>query len=59
LERLAADIGLTLLHLTTHVGLAAVGVYRRLGWTELGVIPGYAMGPDGLLVDNVFFWKRI
>jgi hypothetical protein len=39
--------------------LTAVGVYRRLGWTELGVIPGYAMGSDGLLVDNVFFWKRI
>lgn len=58
-EGLAADLGLSLLHLTTHVGLTAAGVYRRLGWTELGVIPGYAMAPDGLLVDNVFFWKQV
>jgi GNAT superfamily N-acetyltransferase len=58
-ECLAADLGLSLLHLTTHAGLTAAGVYRSLGWTELGVIPGYAVAPDGTLVDNVFFWKRI
>jgi GNAT superfamily N-acetyltransferase len=59
LESLAADLGLSLLQLTTHVGLTAADVYRRLGWTELGVIPGYAVAPDGLLVGNVFFWKQI
>jgi len=59
MERLAADLGLSLLHLTTHVGLAAADVYRRLGWTELGVIPEYAVAPDGRLVDNVFFWKHV
>jgi GNAT superfamily N-acetyltransferase len=58
-ETLAAEVGLSLLQLTTHVGLTAAGVYRRLGWTELGVIPGYAVAPDGRLVDNVFFWKHV
>jgi len=59
MESLAADLGLSLLHLTTHVDLTAADVYRRLGWTELGVIPGYAVAPDGRLVDNVFFWKHL
>jgi GNAT superfamily N-acetyltransferase len=58
-DTLAVEVGLSLLRLTTHVGLTAAGVYRRLGWTELGVIPEYAVAPDGRLVDNVFFWKHV
>ena len=28
-----------------------------MGWTRVGVIPGFALFPDGGLCDTVFFWK--
>jgi hypothetical protein len=32
---------------------------RRLGFTKAGVIPGYALYPDGRPCDTTIFWKRI
>ena len=34
-------------------------LYRRQGWTEAGIIPDYAMFPDGRLCDTAVFWKRL
>ena len=34
-------------------------LYRRAGWTESGIIPDYAMFPDGRLCDTALFWKRL
>jgi len=34
-------------------------VYRRAGWTETGIIPDYALFPDGRLCDTTVMWKRL
>ena len=47
-EACARAAGKTLLVLDT-ASASAASIYRRLGWTRLGVIPGYALLPDGRL----------
>ncbi len=37
----------------------AARLYARLGWTTVGVIPDYALYPDGRLCDTTVFWKKI
>lgn len=37
----------------------AARLYARLGWTTVGVIPGYALYPDGRPCDTTVFWKTI
>jgi len=59
IERRARSAGFTLLVLDTKRGDAAEILYRRAGWTEVGVIPGYALNPDGSLCDTVVFYKNI
>ena len=59
IEAEARAAGYRLLTLDTKRGDAAEQLYRKLGWTELGTIPRYAMNPDGTLHDAVFFWKEI
>ena len=34
-------------------------VYRKLGWLECGVIPDFALWPQGGLCATTFFYKRI
>jgi GNAT superfamily N-acetyltransferase len=34
-------------------------LYKRAGWTESGIIPNYALFPDGRLCDTAVFWKRL
>jgi GNAT superfamily N-acetyltransferase len=34
-------------------------LYKRAGWTKSGIIPNYAMFPDGRLCDTAVFWKRL
>ena len=52
--------GRTLLFLDTSVGEAgAVKFYERLGYALAGGIPDYAANPDGTLVPNVIFYKRL
>src|SRR5215471_2999206 len=46
-EQAALAAGRTLLVLDTVTGDAAERLYTRLGWTRVGVIPGYALYPDG------------
>ena len=49
----------TLLVLDTVTGDAAERLYERLGWTRVGVIPGYALYPDGRPCATTVFWKAI
>ena len=49
----------TLLVLDTVTGDDGERVYERLGWTKVGVIPGYALYPDGRPCDTTVFWKRL
>jgi GNAT superfamily N-acetyltransferase len=58
-EEVSRLAGKTLLVLDTATGGDAERLYLRLGWTRLGVIPGYAMYPDGTWGDTTFFWKRL
>jgi GNAT superfamily N-acetyltransferase len=49
----------TLLVLDTVTGDPAERLYERLGWTKVGVIPGYALYPDGTPCDTTVFWKAL
>lgn len=60
IEDAAREAGLQLLTLDAKRGTPAEQLYRRLGWTAAGSIPGYALDPDGrALHDTVIFYKRI
>jgi GNAT superfamily N-acetyltransferase len=58
-EAQARAEGRTLLVLDTVTGDAAERLYTRLGWTRVGVIPGYALYPDGRPCDTTVFWKTL
>lgn len=58
-ERAAAAGGKTLLVLDTATGSPAEAIYARLGWTAVGVIPDYALWPDGGLCGTTVFYKRL
>lgn len=51
--------GKTLLVLDAVTGGDAERLYERLGWTKIGVIPGYALFPDGRPCDTTYFWKAL
>jgi len=62
MERAEAEAraeGKTLLVLDTVTGDDAERLYERLGWTRVGVIPGYALYPDGRPCDTTVFWKSL
>lgn len=54
----AVAAGKTLLTLDT-ANAVAMRLYERLGWSRCGVIPGFALNPDGTLCDTTVYWKRI
>jgi len=58
-EREARAEGKTLLVLDTVTGDDAERLYGRLGWTRVGVIPNYALYPDGRWCDTTVFWKAV
>lgn len=52
--------GLTLLTLDTEHGSAAEPLYHGLGYTLLGILPGYALAADGsALQPCAFFYKQL
>lgn len=57
-ERLALAEGRTLLVLDTATP-DAERLYRRLGWSCCGTIPGYALNPDGTPCDTTVYWKAL
>lgn len=58
-ERAAREAGRTLLVLDTVTGSPAERLYARLGWTRVGVIPDYALWPDGRPCDTTVFYKAL
>jgi GNAT superfamily N-acetyltransferase len=59
LEQEARAEGKTLLVLDAVTGGDAARLYERLGWNEAGVIPNYALYPDGQFCDTTVFWKAV
>ncbi len=52
--------GRTLLTLDTQCGSTAERLYRALGYTLFGIVPRYAIAPDGRTVDDcAFFYKAL
>jgi ribosomal protein S18 acetylase RimI-like enzyme len=58
-EEEARAEGKSLLVLDTVTGDNGERLYTRLGWTRVGVIPGYALFPDGRPCDTTVFWKAL
>jgi GNAT superfamily N-acetyltransferase len=51
--------GKTLLVLDAVTGGDAERLYIRLGWSRVGVIPNYALFPDGTFCDTTYFYKEL
>jgi GNAT superfamily N-acetyltransferase len=51
--------GKTVLVLDTVTGGDAERLYGRAGWQRVGVVPDYALMPDGAFCGTTFFCKRI
>jgi len=58
-EDVSRQAGRTLLVLDTCTGDIAERLYMRMGWTRTGVIPNYALYPDGTWCDTAIFWKQL
>lgn len=58
-ERQAVSAGKTLLVLDTVTGGDAERLYERLGWVKVGVVPDFALFPDGRWTDATIFWKKL
>ena len=58
-EAEAARRGKTVLVLDTATGSPAESIYGRLGWQRVGVIPDYALYPDGRYCGTTLFYKRV
>ena len=58
-ESMALDCGRTLLVLDAVTGDAGERLYTRLGWTRVGVIPRYALMPDGAYCSTTFFYRDL
>ena len=60
IEQTAREAGFTLLTLDARRGGVADYLYGRLGWTQVGVIPRYAVNTDGQnLHDTVIYYKEL
>jgi GNAT superfamily N-acetyltransferase len=58
-ERTAAAAGKTLLVLDTATGDTAERLYERMDWVKVGVIPKYALYPDGRWTGTTIFYKEL
>jgi len=58
-EKACREAGKTLLVLDTQTGGAAERLYQRMGWTTAGVIPNFALLPDGSLCGTTILWKQL
>ncbi len=55
----ARDAGKTVLVLDTVTGGDAERLYQRAGWQRVGVVPDYALMPDGAPCSTTYFCKRV
>ena len=58
-EKAAREAGKTVLVLDTVTGSDGERLYARLGWQRVGVIPNYALWPQGGLCGTTYFHKQI
>ena len=58
-EEEARRRGRWLLVLDTVPGENGHRLYLRAGWTQTGLVPNYALFPDGRLCDTAIMWKRL
>lgn len=57
-EDVARELGKTLLVLDT-ASQDAERLYERGGWVKVGVIPDYALMPDGAFCDTIVYYRRL
>ena len=57
-EAAARTAGRTLLVLDT-ASAEAERLYARAGWQRVGVIPDYALNPDGSFCDTVLYYRKL
>jgi GNAT superfamily N-acetyltransferase len=57
-EAAAVEAGRSVLVLDTCEGTSADRLYTRLGWLRVGVVPRYALNPDGSWCDTVVFHRQ-
>jgi hypothetical protein len=58
-EQAAKTAGKSVLVLDTVTGGDAERLYERAGWQKVGVVPNYALMPDGEFCGTTFFHKQI
>ncbi|HEY8002579.1 MAG TPA: GNAT family N-acetyltransferase [Phenylobacterium sp.] len=58
-EEAARGMHRRLMTLDTVTGGAAERLYEKLGWTRVGVIPDYALTPDGAPAATTVFYKAL
>jgi GNAT superfamily N-acetyltransferase len=59
LEHEARNEGRTVLVLDTVTGQAGERLYERAGYHRVGIVPDYALMPDGELCATTFFFKHL
>ncbi|MBI1280763.1 MAG: GNAT family N-acetyltransferase [Anaerolineaceae bacterium] len=59
IEADARELGRKLLVLDTRQGDTADGLCRKLGYTEVGIIPNYALDADSKPRSTIFFYKQL
>ncbi|KVE35330.1 GNAT family N-acetyltransferase [Burkholderia sp. TSV86] len=59
LDDAARELGKTLLVLDTATGSDAERLYQSAGWQHVGVVPNYALMPDGAPCSTTFHYKRL
>jgi GNAT superfamily N-acetyltransferase len=58
-EVAARTAGKTILVLDTATGSDAERLYQRMGWQRVGVVPDYALWPDGRPCATTYYYKAI
>ncbi len=58
-EAAARQAGKTLLVLDTVTGGDAERLYSRLGWVFVGIVPDYALWPDGRPCGTSIYYRRL
>lgn len=59
LDEVAKEEGKTVLVLDTVTGGDAERLYERAGWQRAGVVPKFALMPDGEFCATTFFYKHL
>jgi GNAT superfamily N-acetyltransferase len=59
LDEVAREEGKTVLVLDTVTGGDAERLYERAGWQRAGVVPKFALMPDGAFCATTFFYKHL